>query len=119
MSSSSSTEVSSSPLTKEVIQLLVKSGFLELHEAIAMVHLNKQLSFGEHATLGCLATCHARPLGLRFSMWKRMLQTKEVLKDFYLIHRGDPEDYYRRNAGPNLDMDKSYVLCPYAKPLLP
>ena len=88
--------------------MLVKSGYLELHEAIAMVHLNKQLSFGEHGSLGCIAACRARPLSLRFSMWKRMLQTEEVLKDFDLIHRGDPEDYYRRNAGPNLDMDKTY-----------
>ena len=33
-------------------------------------------------------------------------------RDLRLIHHGEPADFYARNAGPDLDMDKTYARYP-------
>jgi hypothetical protein len=69
-------------LTKKLIILVSKSGYLSLNEMVLMTtRLCRTLSFGEHAALGCIAICSASPLCTRFSMWKRMLLTPNVSKD--------------------------------------
>jgi len=70
------------PLTTtapQVILVVVKSGFLELRDAVPTTTLLcKALRFGPNAALGCLVVCQARPLGSRFAMWRKMLATADV-----------------------------------------
>jgi hypothetical protein len=96
-------------LTKDIILLVLKSAFLEVSDGCKLCFLSKQLSFGAHAALGVLANSMAKPLSTRFKMWEKSLITSSVEIDLERVHRGDRQKFYELNAGPNLNMDKSYV----------